>query len=145
VLQLNGSKTSFCTTDDGLQGSCSYYLTTAVVCRRRAGQQLCDDVWMRADISLAGKHADLKFTVKYNGSDDNPVRIQELPAVFLSRKLGQLVFYDGPEPWQVDTCAGFASRKTVIITFNNITTIIITIVSSSSSSSSSFFMLSISP
>jgi hypothetical protein len=56
---------------------------------------------MRADISLAGKHADLKFTVKYNGCDDNPVRIQELPAVFLSRKLGQLVFYDGPEPWQV--------------------------------------------
>jgi hypothetical protein len=59
---------------------------------------------MRADISLAGKHADLKFTVRYNGSDDNPVRIQELPAVFLSRKLGQLVFYDGPEPWQVGGC-----------------------------------------
>lgn len=56
---------------------------------------------MRADISLAGKHADLKFTVRYSGCSDNPVRIQELPAVFLSRKLGQLVFYDGPEPWQV--------------------------------------------
>jgi hypothetical protein len=63
---------------------------------------------MRADISLAGKHADLKFTVKYNGSDENPVRIQELPAVFLSRKLGQLVFYDGPEPWQVTSSCNSA-------------------------------------
>jgi hypothetical protein len=80
-------------------------LCCAVLHLCRAGQQLCDDVWMRADISLSGKHADLKFSVKYNGSDDNPVRIQELPAVFLSRKLGQLVFYDGPEPWQVCTPA----------------------------------------
>jgi hypothetical protein len=94
---------------------------------------------MRADISLAGKHADLKFTVKYNGSDDNPVRIQELPAVFLSRKLGQLVFYDGPEPWQVGARAGFSFRTTVIVTIN-ITTIIVTIVSSSSTSTSIMLM-----
>jgi len=26
---------------------------------------------------------------------------QELPAVFVKRNLGQLVFYDGPEPWKV--------------------------------------------
>jgi hypothetical protein len=28
------------------------------------------------------------------------VRIQELPAVFVCRRLGELVFYDGPQPWQ---------------------------------------------
>eukprot|EP00882_Tetradesmus_deserticola_P007056 GHRQ01007428.1.p1 GENE.GHRQ01007428.1~~GHRQ01007428.1.p1 ORF type:complete len:291 (+),score=78.98 GHRQ01007428.1:821-1693(+) len=79
------------------KGNC---ITTQVNPRNWAGQQLCDDVWMRAEISLVGKHADLNFTVKHDGCHDNPVRIQELPAVFLSRKLGQLVFYDGPEPWQ---------------------------------------------
>ncbi|KAF6253016.1 hypothetical protein COO60DRAFT_1549570 [Scenedesmus sp. NREL 46B-D3] len=82
------------------KGNC---IVTQVNPRNWAGQQLCDDVWMRADISLVGKHADLKFTVKHDGCDDHPVRIQELPAVFLSRKLGQLVFYDGPEPWQGKT------------------------------------------
>lgn len=45
--------------------------------------------------------ADIKWTMTYNGNEDHPVRIQELPAVFVGRQLGQLVFYDGPEPWKV--------------------------------------------
>lgn len=38
-------------------------------------------------------------TAEYNGSVSHPVRIQELPAVFLARRLSQLVFYDGASPW----------------------------------------------
>jgi hypothetical protein len=55
----------------------------------------------RSDITTAGDHVHIKLTMRYSGSQTNPVKIQELPAVFLSRRLSKLMFYDGPEPWKV--------------------------------------------
>lgn len=77
-------------------------LKAEVIPRNWAGQQLCEDVVMRSDIRLqrANKHAHVTFTMHYTGTDRHPPRIQELPAVFVKRNLGQLVFYDGPEPWK---------------------------------------------
>lgn len=75
-------------------------ITTEVQPRNWAGQQLLEDVVMRSDINIASDHIHIRFGFQYSGSTAHPVRIQELPAVFVSRRLGQLVFYDGPEPWQ---------------------------------------------
>eukprot|EP00879_Flechtneria_rotunda_P006842 GHRR01007187.1.p1 GENE.GHRR01007187.1~~GHRR01007187.1.p1 ORF type:complete len:183 (+),score=27.78 GHRR01007187.1:727-1275(+) len=77
------------------------YIVTKVHPRNWAGQQLLEDVHMRSDISLAEDHVHIKFTMSYNGPDAHPVRIQELPAVFISRRLSQLVFYSGRDPWKV--------------------------------------------
>eukprot|EP00878_Enallax_costatus_P029819 GHUV01032377.1.p1 GENE.GHUV01032377.1~~GHUV01032377.1.p1 ORF type:complete len:265 (+),score=48.86 GHUV01032377.1:261-1055(+) len=65
-----------------------------------AGQELLENVVMKADITVEGKHAHVRFTMTYMGTDMHEVRIQELPAVFLTRRLSELVFYDGPNPWQ---------------------------------------------
>lgn len=68
--------------------------------RNWAGQQLLEDVVMRSDINVAGDHIHVRFGFRHDGSTAHPVRIQELPAIFVSRRLSQLTFYDGPEPWQ---------------------------------------------
>lgn len=117
----------------------------------RAGQQLLEDVVMKADITLQADHVHLvrggsrgasiaplalqlrtlghtqikpkkpctpprtrtpsnnhpptptltpqEHTLEYSGATSHPPRIQELPAVFVTRRLGRLVFYDGPAPW----------------------------------------------
>jgi hypothetical protein len=56
---------------------------------------------MSAHVAVQSDHAHITFTMEHTGGDTHPPRIQELPAVFLNRSMSQLVFYDGPEPWQV--------------------------------------------
>ncbi|KAI8473268.1 MAG: hypothetical protein J3K34DRAFT_411475 [Monoraphidium minutum] len=74
-------------------------LRTVVHPRNWAGQQLLDDVTMTAGITLQPDHVHLEHTFEYTGGTQHPVRIQELPAVFVVRRLSQLVFYEGDKPW----------------------------------------------
>jgi hypothetical protein len=64
-------------------------LRTAVVPRNWAGQELCEDVVMRAEITLQNDHIHLEHTFEYSGTAPHPPRIQELPAVFVARRLSQ--------------------------------------------------------
>jgi hypothetical protein len=81
-------------------------ICTSVNPRNWAGQQLCEDVIMSSKVTLEGDKAHIAFSLKYTGAAENPVRIQELPAVFFNRNLSQLWFYDGGEPWKVGREAG---------------------------------------
>lgn len=74
-------------------------LRTRVNPRNWAGQELLDDVTMSAIITLQPDHIHLEHTFEYSGADEHPMRIQELPAVFVVRRLSQLVFYAGDKPW----------------------------------------------
>lgn len=58
-----------------------------------------------------------RFTMSYTGTDEHEVRIQELPAVFLTRRLSELVFYDGPNPWQVE--ASSSNRMPLVQAFDH--------------------------
>jgi len=75
-------------------------ICTCVNPRNWAGQQLCGDVLMSSKVALEGDKAHITFSLKYTGSEENPVRIQELPAVFFNRNLSELWFYSGAEPWK---------------------------------------------
>lgn len=44
----------------------------------------------------------VRFSMRYKGPEAHPNAHQEVPAVFLHRKLGVLVTYTGKKPWQKD-------------------------------------------
>jgi len=59
-----------------------------------------------------------EHTFEYTGTTTHPSRIQELPAVFVVRRLSQLMFYDGDKPWtggmlQVWGCTSLESPECI--------------------------------
>lgn len=67
-----------------------------------AGGEDIDDCRMEQWISLKGSLAHLRFRFSYNGKETHPAKHQELPAVFVDLALGELVTYQGTEPWTGD-------------------------------------------
>jgi len=42
----------------------------------------------------------VRFSMRYSGDATMPNRIQEVPAVFVDRRLGLLALYNGSRPWK---------------------------------------------
>ena len=57
------------------------------------------DVTMEENISLTGKVAHIRFTMRYTGKHKHAPTHQELPAFFAEPDLATLVLYDGDKPW----------------------------------------------
>jgi hypothetical protein len=64
-----------------------------------AGGEDIENCQMEQWITLDGKIAHLKFRFSYQGTDSHPAAHQELPAVFVDHKLGELIIYQGERPW----------------------------------------------
>jgi hypothetical protein len=62
------------------------------------GQDL-PEVLMEERIRLSGPVATLHFRMTYHGEHVHAARDQEIPALFVERRLSTLVCYDGQEPW----------------------------------------------
>jgi hypothetical protein len=56
-------------------------------------------VTMEEAIELSGNYAHVHYRMIYTGSMSQDPRDQELPAVFVDRNLGTLVYYKGQAPW----------------------------------------------
>jgi hypothetical protein len=48
-------------------------------------------------------HLQVRFTMRYTGTAGHPDAHQEVPAVFLHRRLNTLALYTGNKPWTKDT------------------------------------------
>jgi hypothetical protein len=57
------------------------------------------DVTMEEWITLTGKVAHIRFKMTYTGTNSQPLRDQEVPAIFVQPDLDTLVLYDGKSPW----------------------------------------------
>jgi hypothetical protein len=78
-------------------------LSVATHPRNWAGGQLLDDCLMTTAVRFLKEdpflvHVRQSFSYAASGKRHAP-RTQETPAVFVDRRLGELCFYDGPEPW----------------------------------------------
>lgn len=65
-----------------------------------AGGEDIDDCRMEQWITLDGPIAHLRFRFSYLGKETHPAKHQELPAVFVDLALGDLVTYQGDDPWK---------------------------------------------
>jgi hypothetical protein len=66
-----------------------------------AGNDLPETV-MESWIVLEKNCAKVRFRLAYSGAESHPPRRQELPAVFVTQSLSNLVFYAGEKPWTKD-------------------------------------------
>jgi hypothetical protein len=84
---------------DGPSGSAARLRASAVP-RNWGGQGLVGDVVMGSEYALDGSGVlSIDYSITYRGAAPQPRRMQELPAVFLDRRLSVLALYDGPAPW----------------------------------------------
>jgi hypothetical protein len=78
-------------------------LVAALHPRNWAGQQLLEDCLMTTAVRFLAEDPHLihvRQTFSYSAKGKrHQRRTQELPAVFCDRRLGELVFFDGPQPW----------------------------------------------
>ncbi len=76
-------------------------LVSKVLPRNWGGQQTMYDVTMDSSLTMTPANDAVKvhFRVHYSGDDTHPNRIQEVPAVFVDRRLGVLATYSGGKPW----------------------------------------------
>ena len=75
---------------------------SAVFPRHWATQQLLTELTMTSRVVLQPNWVQLQNLMTYTGPDVHPVYNQELPAVFLHRRLARLVYYGGKAPWTRD-------------------------------------------
>ena len=61
--------------------------------RNWAGKELCPEVIMEETISLKGNIAKISFKMTYSGTDQNKIRDQEMPAVFVDGSLNKFVYF----------------------------------------------------
>ena len=57
------------------------------------------EVTFEQHVTLTGRLARVQFKMTYSGTNAHPRRDHEIPAVFLTPDLDQLVLYDGAAPW----------------------------------------------
>jgi hypothetical protein len=57
------------------------------------------EVTLEERIRLSGPVATLRFRMSYDGAHSHAARDQEIPALFVERRLSMLVTYDGQSPW----------------------------------------------
>eukprot|EP00775_Hariotina_reticulata_P005646 gene5646-5885_t len=74
-------------------------ITTTSIPRNWGGQQLVEDAVMTSSVSLDNNLVKVTFNMRYTGSATHPAHHQELPAVFVSRRLNVLALYTGSAPW----------------------------------------------
>lgn len=102
-------------TGGGGKGGGSVQLVAASHPRNWAGQQLLDDCLMTTAVRFLAEDPALvhvRQTFAYSPREEDGEgggtttkkkaharRTQEMPAVFVDRRLGELCFYDGPKPW----------------------------------------------
>eukprot|EP00775_Hariotina_reticulata_P008538 gene8538-8720_t len=67
--------------------------------RNWGGQQLLQDVVMTTKVTMLDKIIKVHNVMQYTGADEHPARHQELPAIFVDRKLNVLATYNGSNPW----------------------------------------------
>lgn len=67
---------------------------------RRGGQELLDDVVMTTEVTVMDHVVRVRCTMEYHGTAPHPPRHQELPAIFVDRRLGVMATYTGAAPWQ---------------------------------------------
>jgi hypothetical protein len=84
VLELTHDKTS---------------LRARVRPRNWAGGELLPDCEMAQHIRLEGAMAIIRFSFRYRGTETHPSVHQEVPAVFINPAYGNMVIYQGDQPW----------------------------------------------
>ena len=67
--------------------------------RNWAGGGLLPDCEMAQQIRLEGSVAIIRFTFRYQGTENHPAVHQEVPAVFINPAYGHMVIYEGTQPW----------------------------------------------
>jgi hypothetical protein len=67
--------------------------------RNWAGGELLPDCEMAQHIRLEGTMAIIRFSFRYHGSETHPPLHQEVPAVFINPAYGNMVIYQGDQPW----------------------------------------------
>eukprot|EP00879_Flechtneria_rotunda_P021643 GHRR01022812.1.p1 GENE.GHRR01022812.1~~GHRR01022812.1.p1 ORF type:complete len:360 (+),score=95.99 GHRR01022812.1:1339-2418(+) len=67
--------------------------------RNWGSQQLLDDVIMSTQTELLENVVKVRFTMQYTGAATHPARHQEVPAIFVNRRLNVLAVYVGNTPW----------------------------------------------
>lgn len=61
------------------------------------------DVIFEQWITLTGRVAHVRYRMAYSGTNDHPETTHEIPAVFVNPSYRNLVLYNGPKPWVMDT------------------------------------------
>ncbi|WIA08855.1 hypothetical protein OEZ85_008276 [Tetradesmus obliquus] len=74
-------------------------LSTSALPRNWGGQGLLDDVVMTTQSRLLPNMVKVRQTMRYTGNAGHPERHQEVPAVFVDRRLNALAIYSGSAPW----------------------------------------------
>ncbi|KAF6259300.1 hypothetical protein COO60DRAFT_1024205 [Scenedesmus sp. NREL 46B-D3] len=74
-------------------------ISTSALPRNWGGQNLLDDVVMTTQTLLLPNMVKVRQTMRYTGDAAHPERHQEVPAVFVDRRLNALALYNGSAPW----------------------------------------------
>jgi hypothetical protein len=74
-------------------------ISTSALPRNWGGQNLLDDVVMTTQTRLLPNMVKVRQTMRYTGNAGHPERHQEVPAVFVDRRLNALALYSGSAPW----------------------------------------------
>jgi hypothetical protein len=67
--------------------------------RNWAGGQMLPECEMEQRIRLEGNLAIIKFGFRYTGTEIHPSASQEVPATFINPAFGNMVIYQGDQPW----------------------------------------------
>jgi hypothetical protein len=83
-------------------------MRSSCIPRNWGGEQLLNNVQMDTSIELLNDCVHTRFSMRYTGSvhynkkEVNPLKHQEVPAMFVNRTLYRLHLYEGTKPWTRD-------------------------------------------